>query len=74
MLCRHLQPLDGQRDGELLSTFSIITTGANPMMSRIHNLKQRMPVILSPDQYSLWLEPDLSRDEIMRLLTPTILA
>jgi len=56
--------------GEHLSTFSIITTEANPMMSRIHNLKQRMPVILAPDQYGQWLKPDLTREEIMRFLQP----
>lgn len=56
--------------GEHLSTFSIITTAANPMMSRIHNLKQRMPVILAPDQYQRWIQPGLSNEEIMNLLQP----
>jgi putative SOS response-associated peptidase YedK len=32
--------------GEILKTFSIITTAANSLMERIHNTKKRMPVIL----------------------------
>jgi putative SOS response-associated peptidase YedK len=41
--------------GEILNTFSVITTRANPMMEEIHNLKKRMPVILSPEGEQLWL-------------------
>jgi putative SOS response-associated peptidase YedK len=39
-------------DGELLYTFSIITTGPNKHMSEIHN---RMPVILNEETEQLWL-------------------
>lgn len=42
--------------GEVLNTFTVITTRANPMMEVIHNLKKRMPVILSPDTEHLWLD------------------
>lgn len=56
--------------GEYLSTFSIITTSANPMMARIHNSKQRMPVILAPDQYRQWLQPNCTRKEITHFLQP----
>ena len=42
--------------GEVLNTFTIITTRANPMMEEIHNLKKRMPVILSPEHEQLWLD------------------
>jgi putative SOS response-associated peptidase YedK len=42
--------------GEIEKTFTVITTRANPMMEIIHNLKKRMPVILSPGQESLWLD------------------
>ena len=40
---------DSWRDpesGEVLRTFSIITTRANALMEQIHNTKKRMPVIL----------------------------
>ena len=39
--------------GELKNTFSIITTEANPLMAKIHNLKLRMPFILQKDKKNL---------------------
>ena len=54
--------------GELINSFSIITTDANPMMARIHNLKKRMPVILHPEQYNEWLKKDLSKEQVQSLL------
>jgi putative SOS response-associated peptidase YedK len=42
--------------GEMLNTFTIITTRANPMMEVIHNVKKRMPVILSQDTEQLWID------------------
>lgn len=42
-------------NGELLRTFSIITTEANLLMAKIHNTKQRMPFILQPGQEKEWL-------------------
>jgi len=41
--------------GEVINTFTIITTRANAMMEEIHNLKKRMPVILHPGNESKWL-------------------
>jgi len=41
--------------GEILNTFTIITTQANPLMEKIHNTKKRMPVILHPKDESKWL-------------------
>ena len=42
--------------GEILNTFTIITTRANPMLEIIHNLKKRMPVILSDEDREKWLD------------------
>jgi len=42
--------------GEIIYTFTIITTRANTMMEEIHNLKKRMPVILSPENERIWLD------------------
>lgn len=39
-------------DGGVLRTFAIITTNANAEMARIH---ERMPVILEPDDWPVWL-------------------
>lgn len=43
--------------GEIIDTFTIITTKANPMLEIIHNLKKRMPVILSEENQKRWLDP-----------------
>ncbi|WP_146586299.1 SOS response-associated peptidase [Puniceibacterium confluentis] len=43
---------DWERDDQMLRTCAIVTTAANSSMSRIHH---RMPVILAPDDWSLWL-------------------
>lgn len=42
--------------GEIFQTYTIITTAANELMSKIHNTKKRMPVILSPDAETDWLQ------------------
>ena len=41
-----------QQDGSRLPTCAIVTTGANSAMSAIHH---RMPVILEPEDWPLWL-------------------
>lgn len=42
--------------GEILSTYSIITTEANEFMAEIHNIKKRMPVVLCPENELKWLQ------------------
>jgi putative SOS response-associated peptidase YedK len=42
--------------GEIVSSYTIITTAANELMSEIHNTKKRMPVILSPHAEKDWLK------------------
>lgn len=56
--------------GEVLRTFSILTTDANPLMERIHNTKKRMPVILLPEREGEWLKNGLTREEIIALTKP----
>lgn len=56
--------------GEILKTFSIITTRANPLMEKIHNVKKRMPVILEPEDEGNWLNTDLPMSESLQLLRP----
>jgi len=41
--------------GENIKSFSILTTHANQMMSEIHNVKCRMPVIIDPNYVKSWL-------------------
>jgi len=42
-------------DGSTILSCAIITTQPNELMEKIHN---RMPVILPPDAYPIWLDPD----------------
>jgi len=56
--------------GELMQTFSILTTSANPMMEKIHNLKHRMPVIVDPSEYQSWLQKDTTTEKINSFFHP----
>ena len=49
--------------GEIIETCTIITTEANDLMRSIHD---RMPVILDPKNYDLWLDPELQEREILQ--------
>ena len=42
--------------GEWVKTCAILTTTPNAVTSAVHN---RMPVILDPDDYDLWLDPGM---------------
>jgi putative SOS response-associated peptidase YedK len=56
--------------GEMLSTFSIITTDANELMAEIHNSKKRMPVILDRDAEKLWIDIKTPQEVVFHLLKP----
>ncbi|MBB4036550.1 putative SOS response-associated peptidase YedK [Dysgonomonas hofstadii] len=56
--------------GEVLHTFSIITTEANPLTAQIHNAKKRMPAILSKEDELKWIDPKLTKEDITDLLKP----
>ena len=43
---------DWEREGETLTSCAIVTTDANEAMAPIHH---RLPVILTPEQWALWL-------------------
>lgn len=54
--------------GEELETCTIITTTANEVLEPVH---ERMPVILKPENYDLWLdEKEKNTDRLQRLLAP----
>jgi putative SOS response-associated peptidase YedK len=46
--------------GQWLKSFSILTTTPNAVTSAVHD---RMPVILDPDSYDLWLDPGMTNVE-----------
>ena len=51
--------------GDELHSFTIITTRANPLVHEIHD---RMPIVLPPDDYAAWLDPDVDADAARALL------
>jgi putative SOS response-associated peptidase YedK len=54
-------------DGDELSTFTIITTDADPFMAKLHN---RMPVILARELEDGWLDPELTQaKDVLDLLS-----
>nr|WP_315175931.1 SOS response-associated peptidase [uncultured Flavobacterium sp.] len=42
--------------GEVINTYTILTTEANDIMKYVHNTKQRMPVILKKEDEKSWLD------------------
>ena len=56
------------KNGEELRSCAIITTDANDLMNAIHH---RMPVVLHPENYGVWLDPDFDeKDSLKDLLKP----
>ena len=56
------------RNGREIRSCTIITTAPNELAAPIHN---RMPVILDPEDYEMWLDPDFDeRDPLTSLLKP----
>ncbi len=56
------------KDGQVIESCSILTTGANDLMRPIHD---RMPVILQPDRHALWLDTAVNDPErLSPLLKP----
>lgn len=48
---------DDPATGQTVESSTILTTEANPLTADVHD---RMPVILKPGDYELWLSPDLA--------------
>jgi putative SOS response-associated peptidase YedK len=42
--------------GEAKNTYAIVTTEANSLMTKIHNVKKRMPILLKPEDEIKWLQ------------------
>lgn len=57
-----------RESGELLETFTIITTQANEVLKPVHD---RMPVIVKAANYDEWLDPKIKDTEkLKKLLAP----
>ena len=54
--------------GEVVNSCTILTTEANDVLRPVHD---RMPVILHPDNYELWLDGDARKlDLVKEMLRP----
>jgi len=51
----------------MMETFGVLTTVAAPSIQPIH---ERMPVILHPDTYGIWMNPQSGRDQLLELCQP----
>jgi putative SOS response-associated peptidase YedK len=55
-------------EGKIITTCTIVTTEANEIMKPIHH---RMPVIIEPEHYDLWLSPqEIDVAKLAHLLKP----
>lgn len=61
------QPWADQDSGEMVNSFAILTTAANPLMAQIHNKKKRMPVILPEELAWQWIQEGLTENQIREL-------
>jgi putative SOS response-associated peptidase YedK len=55
------------KNGSEIDTAAIITTPPNAVAAALHN---RMPAIIEPDQFDLWLDHSVAHDAALRLLKP----
>ena len=54
-------------EGEPLRSCTVITCDPNPLIQTIHS---RMPVILGPEEWNDWLDPQAPTEELQHLLRP----
>lgn len=54
-------------DAEPLQSCAIVTTAANELMAPIHD---RMPVVLGPEDWDTWLDPETDPARAQQLLVP----
>lgn len=53
--------------GRTIQSCAIVTIEPNTLLQDIHN---RMPVIISPEQYTLWLDPSAKPEDLKDLCRP----
>lgn len=54
-------------DRQFVDSFTIITTNANASLKSLHH---RMPVVLAPEDFAGWLDPEAALGELATLLRP----
>lgn len=61
-----------KNSGEIVKTYTILTTEANEFMSKIHNSKKRMPVILQQENEKEWLNGEVYKNNPPELYATAI--
>jgi putative SOS response-associated peptidase YedK len=56
-----------EKDGQEIYYYTILTTTPNEVMTELHD---RMPVILTPEDFDIWLTPGVDTEELEALLQP----
>jgi putative SOS response-associated peptidase YedK len=64
---RWTAPADPPPERPYIDSFTIVTTDANAALQPLHH---RMPVILAPEDYAAWLDPDADPASLRALLRP----
>ncbi|MDO9154716.1 MAG: SOS response-associated peptidase [Paludibacter sp.] len=59
-----------EESGEVLNTFSIVTTPANTLMEKIRNLKKRMPLIIRTKDSYQWIDRNTDLHLVEKLICP----
>jgi putative SOS response-associated peptidase YedK len=60
-------PWIDEQTGEMVDSFSILTTAANSLLEQVHNNKKRMPVMLPEEEAAEWIRDDISTERIAAL-------
>ena len=60
-------PWIDEQTGEMVDSFSILTTAANSLLEQVHNKKKRMPVVLPEEEAAEWIRDDISIERIAAL-------
>ncbi len=63
------QPWTDKESGEKMTTFALVTTKANELISKVHNKRKRMPVVLTDSLKEEWLQKDFSEKRIKQIAT-----
>ncbi len=61
------QPWVDKSTGETIDTFAIVTTKANSLMEKVHNIKKRMPTILTEDLAYEWILGNIDEQRIKEI-------
>ncbi len=64
-----VSPWLNEDNGEIIKTFSVLTTKANSLLEEIHNEKKRMPLIIAPEDRDNWLLTE-GKENIQSFMKP----